>query len=124
MFSSIAKKLGMDTGSLSVPKITPQDAHQGVLSGDLILIDVREPNEWANTGCAENANPIALQNENFVEEVLKLTGNNKSASIAVCCKSGMRGDKAGKLLKAADFTKVVNVEGGILRWISDKLPVK
>jgi rhodanese-related sulfurtransferase len=123
MFNTIIEKLGIDSHALSIPKITPQQAHQEVSSGNLVLIDVREPNEWADTGCAENASRIALQNHNFVEEVLHLVNNDKNASIAVSCKSGMRGDQAVKRLKAANFTNVVNVEGGILKWISEQLPV-
>lgn len=124
MFNTIINKLGIDSSALSIPKITAQQAHQEVSSGNLILIDVREPNEWADTGCAENASRVALSNHNFVEEVLRLVKNDKDTPIAVSCKSGMRGDEAIKRLKAAKFTNVVNVEGGILKWISEQLPVK
>jgi len=124
MFSSIAKKLGIDNRSLSVSKINPHDAYEIMSSGEAILIDVRESDEWAATGSPEGCKQVALQNPSFVEKILSATEGNKQSSIIVCCKSGMRGDKAGKLLKAADFENVVNVDGGVLRWISDKLPVK
>lgn len=124
MFNTIIEKLGIDSSALSIPKITAQQAYKEISSSNLTLIDVREPNEWADTRCAENASRIALQNPNFVEEVLHLVNNDKNASIAVYCKSGMRGGEAVKRLKAAEFTNVVNVEGGILKWISEQLPVK
>jgi rhodanese-related sulfurtransferase len=124
MINTLIKKLGIGSSTLPIAKITPQQAHQEVSSGNLILIDVREPNEWADTGCPESAYRIALQNHNFIEEVLNLVNNDKNASIAVSCKSGMRGDEAVNRLKAAKFTNVVNVEGGILKWISEQLPVK
>ena len=91
------KQLGMDVVA-SVPMINPRDAHGKVLSGTALLVDVREANEWAATGSPIDSCQIALQNPSFVDEVLQAVDNDMDRPIIVCCKSGMRGEKAGQLL--------------------------
>jgi adenylyltransferase/sulfurtransferase len=41
---------------------------------------------------------------------------NKETEIFLLCRSGGRGGEAVKLLQHAGFTKVFNVDGGILAW--------
>ncbi len=123
MLDKLFKKIGMGTETLLIPMIDPLDANQKASMGDLTLVDVREPNEWAADGSPKDCYCIALQNSKFVDEVLLSVDNNKAASVAVVCRSGMRGEKAARLLLNAGFSDVVNVEGGMLRWLSEKLPV-
>lgn len=122
MFDALMKKIGID-GTPSIPKITPQDAFEKMTSGEVTLFDVREPNEWNDTGSPVGCKQVALQSLDLVSEVSSAVGGDKSSPIIVCCKSGMRGEKAGQLLKSAGFTNIQNVDGGIMRWISEKLPV-
>lgn len=122
MFNNLLKKIGMDGAGSSIPKLSPGVANEKVSNGDLILVDVREPNEWQVDGNPEGCIQIALQNENFANEVLLSVNNDKNKKVALCCRSGMRGEKAGKILLKAGFCDVVNVEGGILRWLKEGLP--
>lgn len=123
MFKSIMEKIRMGSEELPVPVISPSQANAKTIRGDLVLIDVREPHEWAVDGTPAGSRCVALQSVNFIDDVTLLVDDDKAASIAVCCRSGMRGKKAAKLLQDAGFTDVVNVEGGMMRWVSEKLPV-
>lgn len=123
MFMSMLKKLGTNTVKVNVSKITPLEANEKVSRGELILIDVREPDEWTADGSPFGCQRIALQNPYFLEEVLQSTNHNKNTKVAVCCRSGMRGDKAASLLLNAGFDDVLNVEGGMLRWVAEDLPI-
>jgi len=123
MLCWILKKIGMDGESSSIPLVSPRQAFEGMQNGKLTLVDVRQPEEWASDGSPEGANLVALQGQDFVDQVTDLVTNQKETPIAVCCRSGLRGENAGKLLQASGFTNVVNVEGGMLRWVAEKLPV-
>lgn len=119
----LLKKFRANAVQDAVSLITPMEASQKLSSGELVLIDVREPNEWAADGSPYGCQRIALQNPHFLEEVLQSTNYDKNAKIAVCCRSGMRGDKAVRLLLDAGFNDVANVEGGMVRWLTEELPV-
>ena len=79
------------------------------------LIDVRTPKEF-NEGYIKNAKNINFFEDNFIEEMSKL---NKEDPIYIYCRSGGRSGNASKKLKASGFTKVYDLDGGILKWISE-----
>ena len=122
MFKSIMKQFGMGDGASPIPKIDPQMASIKCQSGEVVLVDVREPDEWEATGSPKGSAQIALQNPLFVEDVLSCVDNKKDTSIILCCKSGMRGEKAGQLLRARGFENIVNIDGGMVRWLEENLP--
>jgi rhodanese-related sulfurtransferase len=93
------------------------------------LIDVREPTEWAETGVPSGAATISISRKDFVDAVLAKVGGDKSAPVALICRSGNRSVKASEALTAAGFTNVTNVGDGMLGrdgvgkgWLAAKLP--
>lgn len=42
---------------------------------------------------------------------------SKEKEVIVICQSGMRSQKASKMLKKLGFTKVTNVKGGMSAWV-------
>ena len=124
MLQSILEKLGMNNHTNAVATIRPQEAYSDHVNGDVVLIDVREAIEWSQTGCPQGCKRIALGRSDFVQQVIKAVNSDINSPIAVCCKSGMRGEKAARLLNDAGFQRVTNVEGGIMDWIAHELPVE
>lgn len=101
----------------SARDITPRELHERLQRGDDIdLVDVREPFEW-EIGRIEGARLIPL---NTIPT--SLDAFDKSREIALYCKGGVRSKKAAAALLDAGFTRVLNVEGGILRWADDVDP--
>ena len=92
-----------------VPEITVQKLKDKMNSGEINVLDVREPYEYevANIGA-----PLIPLGE-LPERVIEL---DRSSPLAVHCRSGARSAKAVKLLKEAGFQDVYNVKGGILAW--------
>jgi sulfur-carrier protein adenylyltransferase/sulfurtransferase len=92
-----------------VPEITVQKLKDKMNSGEINVLDVREPYEYevANIGA-----PLIPLGE-LPERVIEL---DRSSPLAVHCRSGARSAKAVKLLKDAGFKDVYNVKGGILAW--------
>jgi len=84
-----------------------------------LLLDVREPDEYA-AGHAPNALLIPLgQLGSRLQEVAAY----KDKPVAVMCRSGRRSASAVGQLTEAGFTRVKNVNGGILAWEQAGLPV-
>jgi adenylyltransferase/sulfurtransferase len=100
-----------------IQDITPRALQDRIARGDDIdLIDVREPFEWEICRIA-GARLVPL---GTVPEALGTF--DKSREIALYCKGGVRSRKAAATLLEAGFTRVLNVEGGILRWADDVDP--
>lgn len=93
---------------------------QDVKKGGVQLLDVREPEEYAE-GHLPGAINISVNNEDFVSEV---KGEfEKDKPVYVYCRSGRRSLKAAKMLADKGF-KVINLEGGILDWEAHSLSVE
>lgn len=84
-----------------------------------IVIDVREPAEFAK-GHIEGARhiPLVRVKEKFFE-----LEPYKNSPILVYCQQGTRSKEACKQLAAEGFTQVYYLDGGILTWQDQKLPL-
>ena len=102
-----------------VQEVTPQEAFQELDSGDAILIDTREPHEYAESHI-EGANllPPAMVADNIADKV-----PDKSARVLISCRSGARSATAAEQLMAMGYEDVASVAGGILEWQEQGLPV-
>ncbi len=101
--------------------ISPRETHDRIVRGDRILfVDVRTPREHA-----EIHTPLATLMPLDVLDPAKLIAEAGStgATIATLCKSGMRARQAAEKLAAAGAPDVVVVEGGIMSWADEGLPV-
>jgi rhodanese-related sulfurtransferase len=114
--------------------ISAPDARAAALAGSVIIIDVRSPREWRQTGVPSGARTVTIHNRNgikaFIAQMAKAVGGDKSKPIALICAAGARSARALKILTAAGFTKIQNVSEGILGrpdagpgWLKRGLPV-
>ena len=76
------------------------------------LVDVRTPDEY-NELHIEGAENIDWNGDDFDEEVSRL---DKTQPVYVYCQSGKRSAKAAKHMRELGFTKVYELQGGILGW--------
>jgi rhodanese-related sulfurtransferase len=111
------------TFAAEVPKITPQDAAALVAGGKAVLVDVREPAEWAETGVAAPA--VLMPKSDFDgaqklwKDFLAQTGDRQ---IILYCRSGKRAGLVGAAL-AEKGSKVANA-GGFKDWEAAGLPTR
>lgn len=84
---------------------------------DVIIIDVRESNEY-NEGHIENARHIPLGK---VSE--QLGDLDRDSVIIVTCHQGTRSAAACKTLVGLGYTKVHEMQGGMMGWKDANLPV-
>lgn len=104
----------------SVPLITPA-ALQAMLQQDTaapLILDSRQPQEYAvsHIGGARFVNYDEFK-------VAQLTDVSKSKLIIVYCTVGYRSERISEKLKAAGYTNVQNLYGGIFEWVNQGYPV-
>ncbi|MBI1810130.1 MAG: molybdopterin-synthase adenylyltransferase MoeB, partial [Gemmatimonadetes bacterium] len=99
-----------------LPEITPRELAERLRSGEVDLIDVREPFEW-EIARIDGARLVPLAQ--FPAHISTL---DASREYVIQCKSGVRSARAVRQLQAAGFSKVSNLAGGILRWSADVDP--
>jgi rhodanese-related sulfurtransferase len=116
--------LGFSTAfAADVAKVTPAAAAQLVADGKAVLVDIREPAEWAEAGVAAPA--VLLPKSDFDgdkkqwKDFLAKVGDKQ---IILYCRSGRRAEAVGQAL-TAEGKSVANA-GGMKDWIAAGLPVR
>jgi rhodanese-related sulfurtransferase len=105
------------------PRMTPEEAAVQVKSGDAVLIDVREPDEWAESGVAEPAVLLSLSDLRGDRKIWKpFLEKNRDKTLLLYCRSGNRSGQAVAILAKEGF-KAVNA-GSFSGWKSAGLPTR
>ncbi len=108
----ISCAISMNQKSPSIPVMTVEELQQKLHQNPSIkLIDVREPSEY------EIANIEGSQLIPLGELLSRCQELPHDQEIALLCRSGGRSAQAVLWLQNAGFSKLYNVEGGILAWI-------
>jgi sulfur-carrier protein adenylyltransferase/sulfurtransferase len=84
-----------------------------------VLVDVREPNEWAITHIVEQDRLIPRGQ--WSQAPAKLSGHEND-KVVVHCRSGARSLQVAQFLRQNGFEDVKSMAGGILLWNKDVNP--
>jgi len=98
----------------SVPKLSPSEAAERMRSGDVLVVDVRDPTEVQQTGRIKGAVNVSrgmLEFRADPESPYHNPAFEKSRTILLHCASGGRSALAGKVLKDMGYTDVYNIGG-------------
>lgn len=98
----------------SVPKLSPSEAAERMRSGDVLVVDVRDPTEVQQTGKIKGAVNVSrgmLEFRADPESPYHNPAFEKSRTILLHCASGGRSALAGKVLKDMGYTDVYNIGG-------------
>ena len=92
--------------------ISPKEASAMYTEKSAVIIDVREDSEWNEQHIPGAIHiPLAQLTERLAE--LK---QYKDSPVITQCRTGGRSAKALDVLKSAGFSKVYNMDGGIVAW--------
>ncbi len=95
-----------------VPQISVEQLKGALDAGETpFILDVREPHEYAIVNLGAPLIPVGQ-----ISQRLGDLPPQKDAEIVVHCKTGGRSQKAALELKAAGYTNVKNLAGGITAW--------
>ena len=126
--------LAVMTSPAQAQDISAPEAFAAVQAGKVKLIDIRTPPEWKQTGVAQGATRINMLHPQgaagFLNEVMTQVGGDKTAAIALICRTGNRTTQVQKFLQTQGFTQVLNVREGMAGssagpgWLSRRLPTE
>ncbi|NWJ48994.1 MAG: rhodanese-like domain-containing protein [Chloroflexi bacterium] len=98
--------------------ITPIQAEQRIKETNPLVVDVREPNEYA-AGHIKDSVLIPLGQVGMRIDEL----GPKEGEIILVCHSGGRSSYAANMLAAQGFTNLSNIIGGTMAWAREGLPL-
>jgi rhodanese-related sulfurtransferase len=92
---------------------------QYLTDGNSILIDVREFFEFGRTRIKGAVNIPSSANLEMTADTI-----DKNASLFLYCYSGTRSKKVARFFYDKGFRKLYSLEGGIVLWKKEKMPVE
>ncbi len=115
----------------SVNTVKPPEAWAMMQKGQVVLIDVRSPKEWRQTGVPKNAHLVTVHDARgtagFVNGVRKVIRGDLRRPVALICRSGNRSAQGAAVLIQAGFKNVYNVSSGVMAskgWADRGLPME
>lgn len=100
--------------------IEPSNLFSALKNSKIQLVDVRTPSEFESGHITKSVN-IDYYDQDFNAKISKL---DRSKPIYVYCRSGVRSASSSEILKKLGFKTIYNLNGGVLNWSSQKLPLE
>jgi rhodanese-related sulfurtransferase len=112
-----------------VQNLSAESAHKLVQRGELILLDVRTPSEWAMTGMPRDSVGANVKDVDFLAQARGAVLGDLEYPIAVICRAGNRSTIAAAQLQDAGFAEIYEIAEGMAGlegvgegWIKRGLP--
>lgn len=106
------------------------DQVQAALAADEIrVIDVRRPEEWAQTGVAKGAWPLDMTSADFSKKIFLARDLAQGRPIALICRTANRTGFLMQQIRKAGIQGFVDTQGGMVGkgdikgWIESDLPI-
>ncbi|MDJ0995654.1 MAG: rhodanese-like domain-containing protein [Dinoroseobacter sp.] len=109
--------------------LTPPEAFRAAADGDILLVDIRRPDEWDATGLPENALPLDMLDDGFLVQ-LQAARASDTQPVAVICARGIRSARLTRRLAEAGIAPIFDVAEGVLGsgagpgWLKRGLPLQ
>jgi rhodanese-related sulfurtransferase len=112
--------------------MSASDAHKLAAEGKLVLVDVRTPEEWRETGVPASAHAISMHQAGpeFVRQLDAALGGDRSKPLAIICRTGNRTGSIVAPLEKAGYGRVIDVSEGMAGgrngrgWLKTGLPTR
>ncbi len=124
----------VNAASPQVLQLSAAEAFERAQQGELIIIDIRQPQEWRQTGVAQGAQRVSMYHpeggQGLVRDLLRATGGQTDAPIALICRTGNRSSQLQQAMLDYGFTQVHNIAEGMVGstagpgWLGRGLPVE
>ncbi len=106
------------------------DALREIEAGKMILLDIRSPGEWKETGIASVAVPLTMHSETFFQGYQKIVDDNPGVKIGIICAVGGRTGWLQAELAKRGLGDVTDIAEGMLGsragpgWIARGMEIK
>jgi rhodanese-related sulfurtransferase len=130
--------IGVAVAQMSRPNLalgtvmSATEAHAKAVAGEVVLVDVRTPDEWRETGLPASGHAITMHQEarGLLAGLDKAMGGDRSKPLAIICRTGNRTTMLQAELKKAGYSNVINVAEGMAGgpngtgWVKSGLPTR
>jgi rhodanese-related sulfurtransferase len=121
----------VSSGSVSAePKIlSAPEAQAQMVAGEIVVLDIRSPEEWAASGVAEGAWPITMHAPDFPERLQQILERHPADQVAFICATGGRTAHVINALSQHGVTGFLDLSEGMMGnprgpgWLARGLPV-
>ncbi len=109
--------------------MSAKEASRAVAAGEIVLIDIRTPKEWAESGVAKGAWPIDMVSRDFGTRIQALLKAEANKPIAIICATGGRTLFLQNIISQNGLGEVWDVGEGMYGsrhgqgWLKEKLPL-
>lgn len=110
--------------------LTAPEAYRQVQAGELVLVDVRTPQEWLTTGVPDGAQPADMKDPRFLHQLKRLEQQSGNKPMALICHGGVRTGKLVQALEKHGFHGLLDVSEGMNGseagpgWLARGLPLE
>ena len=122
---ALMASVGMaDTSIKSAPV-----AAQELADGEIVLLDIRSPAEWRETGLAKGAWPVSMHTPEFGNQLQDIFEKYRPDQVALICATGGRTAHVIDVLAKNGITGVIDVSEGMHGnpsgpgWLARGMPV-
>jgi glyoxylase-like metal-dependent hydrolase (beta-lactamase superfamily II)/rhodanese-related sulfurtransferase len=114
----IAAEWASPRGMEAVPEVAIADGPRFIAEHRPLILDVREPNEYAAYHIPGAVSVPQCQLASRLEEI------PRDRELLVVCQSGLRSTRATRFLRQQGYTRATNLRGGSGGWKDHGLPVE
>ena len=110
----------------SVTMLSPREAYEAALAKRVVLVDIRDAAEWADTGLPQGAVALSADASAFEVRIAGLRLDNPGKRIVLIDRTGAQAVAVAQKLAGRGWRDLAAVRGGILGpggWLAERLPV-
>lgn len=108
----------------------PPKEVEKLIEKNIIMIDVRRPEEWAHTGVIKNAHKMTFFDmfgncdvPSWLAELEKLVTSKEQQIILICAHANRTRTIGNFLIQNHGYTNVAHLEGGMAYWTDENRDV-
>lgn len=117
---AFAALIGLGSPAVAQQHYVAQPSAAELQSADVLLVDIRRPEEWAQTGVLPNAHLLTYEHFDTPEAfVAALAPQLDGRPVALICRTGNRTNLAARALADRLEQPVIDIQGGITRLMRD-----
>lgn len=110
----------------SVTMLSPREAYEAAQAKRVVLVDIRDAAEWADTGLPQGAVALSADAPAFEVRIAGLRLDNPGKRIVLIDRTGAQAVAVAQKLAGRGWRDLAGVRGGILGpggWLAERLPV-
>jgi rhodanese-related sulfurtransferase len=123
----IAALVAAPASAQRVQQMSVEQAHEASRSGKMVLVDIRTPREWRDSGIPATAVAMDMTGTTFLRDLRALRDADPQRTLGLICASGGRSRYLAALLVANGIRDIVDVTAGMHTgsgWLARGLPVR